>query len=122
MTNPRLKAHDLGKAGEEIALKFLKRKKYRIAARGFRLFRGEIDVIALDKKTLVFIEVKTRTSTKFGLPEEAVSPSKQKQIRKIAQGYLAFHDLQDTECRFDVLSVVFDGAKGFSVNHIKNAF
>jgi putative endonuclease len=114
--------HLLGKSGEEVALRYLKRKKYKIVEKGFRLFRGEIDIIAYDKKTLVFIEVKTRTRSDFGLPEEAVTPAKQRQIRKIAQGYLNFHKIRDVECRFDVIALVKTDNESYSLRHIKNAF
>jgi len=86
------------------------------------MFRGEIDIIAYDRKALVFVEVKTRKSRKFGLPEESVTFSKQKQIKKIASGFLVKNNLQDVECRFDVLSLHFDEDEGFTTRHIKNAF
>ncbi len=114
--------HDLGKSGEKIALQFLKDNKYKVIARSYRLFRGEIDIIAYDQKTLVFAEVKTRRSTDYGFPEESVTPPKQKQIRKIAQGFLTKKNLQDVECRFDVISLSFDENEGYSIRHIKNAF
>lgn len=122
MSKNKQRPYDLGKSGEEIALHYLEDKKYKIIARGFRLFRGEIDIIAFDRKTLVFVEVKTRKSRDFGLPEESVTPSKQRQIRKIAQGFLAKNNFQDVECRFDVISLSFNENKGYSVRHIKNAF
>ncbi len=114
--------YNLGRYGEEIALKYLKKKKYNIVKRGFRLFRGEIDIIAYDRKILVFIEVKTRRSKAFGLPEESVTISKQKQIKKVAQGFLAFNNLQDVECRFDVISLTFSKDKSYLISHIKDAF
>lgn len=114
--------HALGKSGERIALRYLEDKKYKILARNFRLFRGEIDIIALDRKILVFVEVKTRKSTDFGLPEESVTSSKQEQIKKIAQGFLTKNNINETECRFDVVSLIFDEGKGFSIRHIQNAF
>jgi len=114
--------YSLGRSGEEIALRYLRRKKYKIIAKGFRMFRGEIDIIAYEQKTLVFFEVKTRKSTDFGLPEESVTPSKQDQIKKIAEGFLAKNNLQDVECRFDVLSLDFKKNKGYSIRHIKDAF
>lgn len=122
MKRTKQRPYDLGKSGEEIALHYLEDKKYKIIARGFRLFRGEIDIIAFDRKTLVFVEVKTRKSRDFGLPEESVTPSKQRQIRKIAQGFLAKNNFQYVECRFDVISLSFNENKGYSVRHIKNAF
>lgn len=112
----------LGQWGEEVALKYLKRKKYKVVNKGLRLLRGEIDVIAYDKKILVFIEVKTRSSQKFGFPEESVTLSKQKQIKKLAQGYLTSHNIEDVECRFDVLSINLDENKNCFIRHIKNAF
>jgi putative endonuclease len=115
-------SHDLGKSGEKIALNYLIDNKYKIVARSYRLLRGEIDIIAYDQKTLVFVEVKTRRSRDYGFPEESVTPSKQQQVRKIAQGFLAKKNLQNVECRFDVISLSFDEKERYSVRHIKNAF
>jgi putative endonuclease len=114
--------HDLGKSGEIIAINYLIDNKYKIIARNYRLFRGEIDIIASDQKTLVFVEVKTRRSKDYGFPEESVTPFKQRQIRKIAQGFLVKKNLQDVACRFDVISLSFDEKEAYSVRHIKNAF
>jgi len=114
-------SHKLGIAGEEAALKFLKKNNFRIVEQGFCFLRGEIDIIAYDRKTLVFLEVKSRRSHKFGFPEEALTPAKQKQLRKVALGYCSLHNIQDVECRFDVISLSYD-EKGYSVSHIKNAF
>lgn len=118
----RQSAITLGKSGEKIALRYLEGQKYRVVARNFRLFHGEIDIIAYDRKALVFIEVKTRKSTDFGLPEESVTPSKQKQIKKIAQWFLTKNDLDEVECRFDVISLLFDEDAKYSIRHIKDAF
>jgi putative endonuclease len=114
--------HALGQSGEEAALQYLEKKKYKIIARSFRMFKGEIDIIAYDRKTLVFVEVKARRSRDFGAPEESVTPNKQRQIRKIAGGFLAKNDLQDVECRFDVISLLFADDNRYSIHHIKNAF
>lgn len=108
--------------GEEIAQKYLSKKKFRIVEKRFRLYRGEIDLIAYDKQTLVFIEVKTRNPGRLGLPEESVNIPKQRQIRKIAEGYLALNNLDDLECRFDVISLAFDENGDFSLTHYKDAF
>ncbi len=86
------------------------------------MFRGEIDIIAFEKGTLVFVEVKARRSEDFGLPEESVTGAKQEQIKKIAQGFLAKNNLEDAECRFDVISITVDKDHGYSLRHIKNAF
>lgn len=114
--------HKLGILGEEIAQNYLQKKKFRIVKKGFRLYRGEIDLIAYDKETLVFVEVKTRNPGGLGLPEESVNIRKQSQIRKIAEGYLALNNLDEVECRFDVISLVFDDKGDHSLNHYKDAF
>jgi putative endonuclease len=114
--------HDLGLLGEEIALNFLKKKKFKIIKKGFQLYRGEIDIIASDQKTLVFVEVKTRGPGMLGLPEESVNARKQRQIRKIAEGYLALNNLDEVECRFDVISIIVDEKGNPSITHYKDAF
>ncbi len=116
-----LSSHKLGKTGEKASLRFLENKNFRIVEQGFRFYKGEIDIIAYDHKTLVFLEVKTRRSHKFGFPEDALTTSKQNQLRKVALGYCTLHKIQDVECRFDVLSLTYE-KKGHSISHIKNAF
>ncbi len=115
-------AKDLGRQGEEFAIGYLVRKKFEIVARGFRLHRGEIDIIAYDGSTLVFIEVKTRMNEEFGRPEEYVTEAKQRQIRKIAEGYLVKNGLTEAACRFDVLSLVYDEQEVFRIEHFRDAF
>ncbi len=115
-------AHALGRRGEEIALEYFRRKGYKIIERGFRLFRGEIDIIGYDGPTLVFIEVKTRATTEFGLPEEAVTPAKQGQIRKIARGFLVERELGEPDCRFDVLAILVPGEGDPVITHFESAF
>jgi putative endonuclease len=117
-----LSPHQLGKLGEEIAQNYLRRKKYKIITKGFRWHRGEIDAIALDRETIVFVEVKARGPGSLGFPEESVNSKKQRQIRKIAEAYLALNKLEDVACRFDVISLVFDETGSYSISHIKDAF
>jgi len=94
-----------------------------LIARGYRFFRGEIDVIAREGPTLVFIEVKTRTDPGRGFPEEAVTPAKRRQIRRVAQGYLLEHPEEfDAPCRFDVLAVEFEDGDQPLVRHFRDAF
>ena len=116
------RARELGLSGEEAAERFLRKKRFDIIRRGFRFHRGEIDIIAYDRQTLVFIEVKTRRDLGCGLPEEAVTPAKQQQIRKIAEAFLAVSHLENVPCRFDILSLLREGDGGFSVRHICDAF
>ena len=111
-----------GRQGEALAVAYLKKKKYQILERNFRFGRGEIDIIARDKETLVFIEVKTRTTTAFGFPEESVTPRKQTQIRQLAQGFLAQKNLPPTAIRFDVIAIELRSSEDYSLHHIKDAF
>jgi len=115
-------ARELGVSGEEAAVRFLQKKRFNIIRRGFRFHRGEIDIIAYDRETLVFVEVKTRRNLECGLPEEAVTPAKQEQIRKIAEAFLAVSHLEQVPCRFDILSLLRDSEGGFRVRHIRDAF
>jgi putative endonuclease len=114
--------HVLGKKGEELAVEFLQKKGYTIVERGYRRFRGELDIIALDRATLVFVEVKTRAGTEFGLPEEAVIPAKQNQIKRIAQGYVMERGFGDSNCRFDVLAILFNDEGNPLITHFEDAF
>ena len=77
-----------GDFGEDLATNYLIKNKYKIIARNYSCALGEIDIVALDKKTIVFVEVKTRTSQAFGLPREAVTRSKQQHICKTAQYFV----------------------------------
>lgn len=112
---------DTGRLAENKAAGFLRQKGYKILCANYRTKLGEIDIIAKDKDTLVFVEVKSRQTGRFGLPQEAVSGSKQRQISKVALSYLKENNLFDHKARFDVVSLV-------SVNNevvirlIKNAF
>lgn len=111
----------LGARGEEIAVAYLKRQKYRIIETNFRCRCGEVDIIARDGKTLVFVEVKTRRTASYGLPQLAVTPFKQRQISKAALTYLSKNRLMEENARFDVVSIFLLGTSP-TVDHIKNAF
>lgn len=115
-------ARELGRTGEGLARRYLLKKGYRILAEGYRLHRGEIDLVAADGATLVFVEVKTRRGPGLGLPEEAVTPAKQNQIRRVAREYLMEKGLGDVVCRFDVLAVERDAAGACEIRHYENAF
>lgn len=113
----------LGRSGEEIARDYLAERGLEIVETGFRLFRGEIDIIARDGPTLVFVEVKARTGRGFGRPEEAVTPAKQSQIKRIALGYIMERGLEAADCRFDVVTVEKDEVSDeATVVHFKDAF
>ncbi len=119
MTIERLR---LGNSGEEIARRFLETFGYRIVARNYRCKLGEIDIIARDGETIVFIEVKTRTDSAFGSPAAAVTVKKQRQIARAAQWYLAEHGLYDAPARFDVIAIVREKGGRQQVEHLPGAF
>ncbi len=95
----------LGARGEEAAAQYLQRIGMTITERNWRCASGEVDIIALDGSELVFVEVKTRRSSAAGSPEEAVSPTKQKRLGKLARNYLAYSGLDSTPVRFDVIAI-----------------
>ncbi|MCK4337893.1 MAG: YraN family protein [Candidatus Aminicenantes bacterium] len=111
-----------GRSGEKMAEMYLKKENFQIIARNFRFLKGEIDIIALDQECLVFIEVKTRTKDTFGFPEEFVSRSKQKQIRRVAEGYLMLNPPEERQCRFDVIAITVEDTGQTVLQHFKNAF
>ncbi len=115
----------LGNRGEKIAAKFLRKQGYQIIEKNYRSRLGEIDIVAKEDESIVFVEVKTRCSTDFGLPEEALSYDKRRRLSKLALGYLVHRRIKDTNCRFDVVSILMDNKKVRKVKHIeliKNAF
>ena len=113
----------IGLTGENLAVKYLKENNYKIIKRNFRCRQGEIDIIAYDKtnKELVFVEVKTRSNTKFGRPSEAVQNLKQKHIKKVAQYYNYNFGIKNQAIRFDVIEV-FLNDNNYKVEHIIQAF
>lgn len=113
----------LGKRGEHAAEKFLKRRGYTVIARGERDRIGELDLVAVDGRTVVFIEVKTRTSHDAGHPVEAIDADKQRRLTRVALSYLKRHDLLECSARFDVVAVTWpESAKQPTIQHFRNAF
>ena len=106
-----------GVTGEREAKEFLIKKGYKIVKMNFTCKIGEIDIIAMDKDTLVFVEVKARNTAMFGLPREAVTAKKQYKIRRIAELYLQRYSTLDQKIRFDVIEILGD-----KITHIENAF
>lgn len=107
----------LGASGEVRASNFLEKKGYKILQKNYASKIGEIDLIAMQNKTIVFVEVKMRSSKLFGRPCEAVNYSKQQKIRKVALGFLKQTKNLETPCRFDVIEII-----GEKIRHIENAF
>ena len=110
--------HEVGKTGENIAIEYLKKIGYTIIERNFLAIQGEIDIIAKDGKELVFIEVKTRTNKKFGMPVDAVNEIKQKHFIRTVKYYLYLKKLENNFVRLDVIEVYINKEK-YEINHIK---
>ena len=111
-----------GEQGEQIAVNFLKRLGYQIEQQNYRCRQGEIDIIAKDGATLVFVEVKTKTQAAFGAPQAMVTPTKQKTITHVAMRYVQQHRFLDTALRFDVIAITFRPHGTAEVEHIPAAF
>ncbi|MDD5005220.1 MAG: YraN family protein [Candidatus Omnitrophica bacterium] len=113
---------ELGRKGEDLAVDFLKQKGYKIIQRNYKNKLGEIDIIAKERKTLCFVEVKTRTSLKFGYPQEAINIFKQRQLNKVALSYLRQYNLLNLPARFDIVSIILDNQNKVDIEIIKDAF
>lgn len=109
---------EIGKLGEDLATKYLEQQGYKVIERNFECRQGEIDIIAIDKNELVFIEVKTRTNLKYGKPVEAVNQNKQKHLTKAVRYYLYSRHLENEFVRIDVMEIYLYNHK-YRVNHIK---
>jgi putative endonuclease len=121
------KPKSLGARGEAAAARYLKRKGYKIVARGQRNRLGEIDLIAVDlaptRRSVVFVEVKTRTSDQAGRPDEAVDGRKQRKLTRVCLAYLKRHDLLECRARFDIVAVTWPPeAKEPKIEHFQSAF
>ncbi|KKQ37877.1 MAG: hypothetical protein US53_C0007G0016 [Candidatus Woesebacteria bacterium GW2011_GWA1_37_7] len=98
----------IGRAGEDYSVKFLKKQGYKILSRNFRTSIGEIDIIAFDKDTLVFVEVKMRSTIKYGFPEEAVTTRKLRTIKRVADVFIKKHKYGKVKYRIDVMSILIN--------------
>jgi putative endonuclease len=117
------KTAEVGKRAEEAACKFLKKKGYKIIARNYRTRLGELDVVALDGKTLVFVEVRSKKEGNFGPPGASISREKSHRLVRAAWDFLTKKGIRDRDCRFDVVGVVYkEGTKSPQVSVFKNAF
>lgn len=112
----------LGETGESIATAFLKGAGFRILERNFRCVCGELDIVARDGRSLVFVEVKCRNNKAYGPPQLAVTAFKQRQISKAALVWLSKRRLFDADARFDVIAIVLHEHDLPEIEHIRNAF
>ncbi len=112
-----------GKRGEQAAERYLRRRGYKILRRGHRSKPGELDLVALDGRTVVFVEVKARRSDEAGHPAEAVDARKQRRLTRLAVTFLKQHGLLEEPARFDVVAVTWpEGARRPTIEHFENAF
>jgi putative endonuclease len=119
----RFRKKSLGQRGEDAAARFLKRLGYRIVARGLDSRFGELDIVAVDGRTVVFVEVKTRSSTDAGHPADAIDHFKESRMTQAALAYLKAHRLLQHAARFDVVAITWpDDTRRPAIEHYKNAF
>ena len=120
MTNTQL----LGRFGEAAASEFLRRKGYDILGMNYRTRLGEVDIIAARGRFVVFAEVKLRREGGYATAAEAVTPAKQRKLRLAAEAWLAENDMEDAECRFDIIEVYLarTGGRVLRISHMEEAF
>ncbi len=122
-TDWRKDKNNFGKTGEALACAHLKKLGYAILSRNYRTKMGEIDIVAREGKCLVFVEVKTRQSDVYGMPEESINKKKMNKLARLAQLYIRNKRLHEMPARFDVVSVVIPGIFGKkTIRLIRNAF
>jgi putative endonuclease len=114
--------NNIGKIGEEIAVQYLAKNGYIILEKNFKVAFGEIDIIVEKNNCICFVEVKSRKSEKYGLPEEAITQFKKNKIIKVAQLYIKKKHIRNKLFRFDVISINLDKRISIIIRHIKNAF
>jgi putative endonuclease len=111
----------LGETGEELAWNYLAGQGYQLLARNWRHGRDELDIVARQGREVVVVEVKTRSTGRFGEPLEAVGPVKQRRLTRAAEAFLESCPEEDLEVRFDIIGIVMEGNRP-RLEHIKDAF
>ena len=112
----------LGRRGEDLAVEYLQEQGLVVLSRNWRCRDGELDVVATDSHRLVVCEVKTRSTSWFGEPAEAVNGKKAARIRRVTQVWLSTHSVRWVEIRFDVVSIVAEPGRPVTVAHYEAAF
>lgn len=113
---------DKGRAAEEFAAAWLESKGWIILDQNYAFQRAEVDIVAYDQTRIVFVEVKSRSYTRFGRPEEAVDRKKEKQITKAAEAWLYERRMEGSPVRFDVISIVLADQSAPEITHFEDAF
>ena len=112
--------NELGKKGEQLAVDYLLKNKYKIVARNYRFDKAEVDIIAKQSDTLAIIEVKTRSTSEFGNPQDFVKPKQIQRLVKAVDEYVTLNDL-DVDVRFDIIAIIKEG-NTYNIEHLENAF
>jgi putative endonuclease len=110
----------IGHWGEEMAAHYLQERGYTILERNLRTAHGELDIVACKDNTIIFVEVKVRSSTAFGFPEEAVSPRKQAHLISAAEAYLARHPESPETWQFDIIAITRQAGVPPKIEHFEN--
>lgn len=113
---------NIGREGENFAAQFLEEKGWLIIDRNYFFEKAEVDLVATDGTFIIFVEVKTRSSTYFGNPEEFVTPAKEKNIKKAAEAWTYERKMETALVRFDIISVVKKPGYGPEIRHFEDAF
>ena len=111
-----------GTIGEDIAATWLEEQDYLILDRNYSFERAEVDIVAYNKKEIVFVEVKMRSNLDYGNPEDAVDDEKKKSIFKAAEAWMYERKMEGSPARFDIISILKEKGKKAQVSHFKNAF
>lgn len=109
----------LGRSGEQAAADYLEAEGFRILERNWRCADGEIDIVAVDRRTFVVCEVKTRSGTCYGTPLESVSRLKRNRLRRLAVRWLTAHGVHFDQVRIDMVGVTRDASGGFTIEHVR---
>lgn len=112
---------ELGQYGEQLAVDFLLKQKYKIIKRNWRCHYGELDIVAQENDVLCFVEVRTKTNVEYGSPFETITQTKQRKLIQLAQEYIQENDCEEQDARFDVMAVDLTDNLA-KVEIIKNAF
>lgn len=113
---------EIGNEGENLAAAYLESKDWLIIDRNYTFDKAEIDIVATDRNYIVFVEVKSRSNTYFGRPEEYVTPQKEQNIKKAAEAWVYERKMQTAVVRFDIISIVQEGIKAPKITHFEDAF
>jgi putative endonuclease len=109
----------LGREGEQAAVDYLTERGFRILDRNWRCADGEIDIVAVERRSFVVCEVKTRSGTRYGTPLEAVGRAKRSRLRRLAVQWLNAHGVRFDEIRIDVVGLLYEGSGGFTIEHVR---